>query len=140
MPACPWCSTAVFRARKTATSPTWWMKGWERGRLAPTGREPVTVRLPVAGTPHSEVVRIAQALDGVENRLKEYPGDREDLSGWIPQRGERVRLVDGRVVDVLNVFDSSAGLLVGIRVVDNPVGQVLTLEEIRRLAAARVKR
>jgi hypothetical protein len=113
---------------------------WIELRMAPAGREPVVVRLPVAGTPHSEVVRIAQALDGVEIRLKDYPGDREDLSQWVPQKGERVRLVDGRVVDVTSVFDSSAGPLVGIRVVDSPIGQVLTLEEIRRLAAARVKR
>jgi hypothetical protein len=113
---------------------------WIELRLAPAGREPAIVRLPVAGTPHSEVVRIAQALDGIENRLKDYPGEREDLSQWMPQRGERVRLVDGRVVDVTSVTDSNIGPLIAVRVVDNPVGQVLTLDEIRKLAAARVKR
>jgi hypothetical protein len=113
---------------------------WTELRLAPPGREAFTVRLPSAGTPHAVVVRIAQALDGVENRLTAFPGDREDLSQWYPKVGERVRLIDGRVVDIGSVTDSSIGPLYAVRVVDNPVGQVLTLEELRRLAAARVQR
>jgi hypothetical protein len=113
---------------------------WVELRLAPPGREAFTVRLPAAGTPLAAVVRIAQALDGVENRLTSFPGDREDLSQWIPAAGERVRLVDGRVVDIGSVTDSSVGPLIGVRVVDNPVGQVFTLEELRRVAVARVKR
>ncbi len=113
---------------------------WIELRLAPPGREAFTVRLPAAGTPHAAVVRIAQALDGVENRLTSYPGDREDLGQWIPAVGERVRLVDGRVVDIGSVTDSNVGPLIAVKVVDNPVSQVFTLEELRRIAVARVKR
>jgi len=113
---------------------------WTELRLAPPGRDALVVRLPAAGTPHAVVVRIAQALDGIENRLTSFPGDREDLSQWFPAVGERVRLVDGRVVDIGSVTDSSVGPLIAVRVVDNPVGQVFTLEELRRVAAARVKR
>jgi hypothetical protein len=113
---------------------------WTELRLAPPGRDALIVRLPAAGTPHAVVVRIAQALDGVENRLISFPGDREDLSQWLPAVGERARLTDGRVVDIGSVTNSSVGLLIGVRVVGSPVGQVFTLEELRRVAVSRVKR
>lgn len=113
---------------------------WVELRLAPPGRDPYTVRLPAAGTPMAVVVRVAQALDGVETRLTEFPEDREDLSRWVPGAGERVRLLDGRTVEVRGVTDSSAGLLVTVQVVDDPVSQVFTVEELRRLAARRVER
>ena len=112
---------------------------WVELRLAPPGREAFTMRLPAAGIPLAAVVRIAQAFDGIENRLTSFGGDREDLSQWVPALGERVRLLDGRTGDIRGVTDSSAGVLVTVRVVDNPISQVFTLEELRRATAARVK-
>ncbi len=112
--------------------------GWAEWRLAPPEREPLIVRVPQAGTPMAVVVRLAQALDGIENRLMTEPGGREDLSQWLPKAGERVLLVDGRTVEVRSVSDSSVGVLIGVQVVDNPISQVFTLEELRRQAVRRV--
>ena len=53
--------------------------------------------------------------------------------------GERLRLTDGRVVDIGSVTDSNIGPLIAVRVVGHPVGQVFTLDELRRVAAVRVK-
>ena len=130
------CYEELRRMRPPAYAP----RGSGGGlRRAPTGREACRGRLPAAGTPVAAVVRIAQALDGVENRLISFPGDREDLSQWFPAVGERLRLVDGRVVDIRSVTDRSAGPLVGVQVVDNPVSQVFTLDQLRRSAAGRVR-
>jgi hypothetical protein len=112
---------------------------WVEWRIAPPGRDPLIVRLPQAGTPLAVVVRLAQALDGIENRLIEEPGGREDLSKWMPATGDRVLLVDGRTVEVRSVSDSSVGPLVAVQVVDNPIRQVFTLEELRLQAVRRVK-
>jgi hypothetical protein len=131
------CYDELRRLRPPEYSPG---GAWTELRLAPPGRDALTVRLPAAGTPHAVVVRIAQALDGVENRLTAFPGDREDLSQWLPAVGERVRLIDGRVVDIGSVSESSVGLLIAVSVVGSPVGQMFTLEELRRIAVARVKR
>ncbi len=111
---------------------------WVEWRIAPPGREPLVVRVPQAGTPLAFVVRLAQALDGIENRLLQDPGGREDLATWAPRVGERVLLVDGRTVQVRSIEDSSVGVLVGVQVVDNPISQVFTLDELRRQAVRRV--
>jgi hypothetical protein len=130
------CYDELRRLRPPEYSPG---GAWTELRLAPPGREPFTLRLPGAGTPHAVVVRIAQALDGVENRLTAFPSDREDLSLWFPKVGERVRLTDGRIVDIGSVTDSGIGPLIAVRVVGHPVGQVFTLDELRRVAAVLVK-
>jgi hypothetical protein len=107
---------------------------WVEWRLAPPARQPLIVRLPQAGTPLAVVVRLAQALDGIETRLVDEPSGREDLSLWFPKVGERLLLADGRTVRVRGVNNSEVGVLVGVEVVDNPIGQVFTLEELRRQA------
>jgi len=111
---------------------------WVELRLAPSERAPLVVRLPLAGTPHAAVVRISQALDGIENRLLADPVDRENLSSWAPAVGERVRLEDGRVVEVRSISGSEVGVIVTVEVVGNPVRQVFMLEELRRQAVRRV--
>jgi len=131
------CYDDLARMRPPSYSPG---GGWVEWRIAPPERAPLVVRLPQAGTPMAVVVRLAQALDGIENRLITEPGGREDLSQWIPAKGERVLLADGRTVEVRSVGDSSVGILVSVVVVDNPIGQVFTLEEIRLQAVRRVPR
>jgi hypothetical protein len=129
------CYDDLARVRPPSYAPG---GSWVEWRLAPPGREPLTVRVPQAGTPLAVVVRLAQALDGIESRLLKEPGGREDLATWDPKVGERVLLVDGRTVEVRTVEDSEIGVLVGVQVVDNPISQVFTLEEIRRQAVRRV--
>jgi hypothetical protein len=129
------CYDDLARVRPPTYSPG---GGWVEWRIAPPEREPLIVRLPQAGTPMAVVVRLAQALDGIENRLIAEPGGREDLSQWVPKAGERVLLVDGRTVEVRSVNDSSVGVLINVQVVDNPIGQAFTLEELRRQAVRRV--
>lgn len=112
---------------------------WVEWRVAPPNRRPLQLRLPLAGTPLAAVVRLTQAVDGIENRLLQQPGGREDLSAWAPKVGDRVVLEDGRTVEVRGLTNSGAGVLVGVQVVDNPIGQVFLLDELRRQAVRRVR-
>jgi len=48
-------------------------------------------------------------------------------------------LEDGRTVEVRGLTNSGAGVLVGVQVVDNPIGQVFLLDELRRQAVRRVR-
>lgn len=106
-------------------------------RLAPPGRAPIVLRQPVVAVPSRSLMRLKQAIDGLELRLSAPHPDREDVSGWEPERGERVLLDDGREVEVLDVFPGVSAPVVSIRSADGVVIWFMSLDELRRRAVRR---
>jgi len=108
-------------------------------RLAPLDRVPLTIRLPMTAAPSFGAARLEQALDQLEARLASGRPERENLSLWMPQIGERVELEDGRIVEVTELYDSGDGLLARLRVGEGPVAMFMRVDELRRAAVRRVK-
>jgi hypothetical protein len=109
-------------------------------RLAPPGKEPLTVRLPVSSVEVLGAARIGQALDGLEAEMDRFHGAREDLRQWVPQVGERVELEDGRIVKIIEVLYSEKGVVFHLQIGDGPTSIFMTDEALRRVAVRRVKR
>jgi hypothetical protein len=108
-------------------------------RLAPPGRDALTVRLAGAAVPALASVRLLRALDDLEARLTLGRSEREDLRVWLPQVGERVELEDGRIAEVVEVLEANETQVVRVRVNDGPLNVFYPLAELRRLAVRRVK-
>jgi hypothetical protein len=107
-------------------------------RLAPPGHAPLIVRYALSAVPTVGAVRAGQAMDALETRLASPHPTREDLSGWLPQVGDRVELEDGRVVEVTDVLTAGAAPLIRVRVGQGPVVAFFKLDELRRLAVRRL--
>ena len=109
-------------------------------RLAPPGKEALTVRLPLGSVEVLGAARIGQALDGLEAEMERFGGEREDLRGWVPQVGERVELEDGRIVRVLEVLYGQKAIVIRLQIGDGPTSVFMTQEDLRRNAVRRIKR
>jgi hypothetical protein len=109
-------------------------------RLAPPGREPLTVRFPVSSVEVLGAAHIGQALDGLEAEMDRFHGAREDLREWVPRVGERVALEDGRVVQIIEVLYSEKGVVFHLQIGDGPASIFMSEEELRRVAVRRVER
>jgi hypothetical protein len=114
------------------------VEGMVELRLAPAGREPLSLRFPLTAAPTLAASRLGQALDGLEVRLTRTNVTREDLRDWEPKIGDRVELEDGRTVEVLDVLISGDTALIRAQVGDGPASIFLNAEELRRLALRRV--
>lgn len=108
-------------------------------RLAPPDRPVLTLRLPFAGVPMLAAARLARALDDVERKIVEGGPEREDFSAWEPEQGERVELVDGRIVEVLETLSGTLGPVVRVRAADALTSEFYDLSQLRRQAARRVR-
>ena len=111
---------------------------WVELRVAPPGRDEVRVRLPLAQVKTLAVGRLIQALDDLERLLANQRGPHEDLTTWVPERGDAVELVDGRTVVVRDVLHASGGTVLELEVVGAPVSMFWSLPDLRRQAARRV--
>ncbi len=109
-------------------------------RLAPMGRDPLLVRLPVGSVASLGAARIGQALDALETELARAHGPRGDLRAWEPQVGERVELDDGRVVRILEILGSETGRVFRLQIDDGPASIFMNETELRRVAVRRVGR
>jgi len=109
-------------------------------RLAPPGREPLTVRVAAGSVPVLGAARLGQALDNLEAEMGRLQGAREDLRGWQPRVGERVELDDGRTVLVLEVLGSPNGNVLRLQIGDGPTSIFMGEGELRRVAVRRVAR
>ena len=108
-------------------------------RLAPPGRDPLTIRVSSAGVPALASVRLLRALDDLEGRLALGRSEREDLRAWVPQVGDRVELEDGRVAEVVELLDAGQTQVVRVRMNEGPINIFYPLAELRRLAVRRVR-
>jgi hypothetical protein len=109
-------------------------------RLAPPGREPLTLRFPLSGVQSLGVARIGQALDGLEARMTGPGGIREDLRGWQPNVGDWLELEDGRVGQVIEVAPNGPDFLVRVEIGTGPASIFVSDEELRRITVRRIKR
>jgi len=107
-------------------------------RLAPPGREPLEVDLPVAAVRSLAGSRVMAAIDDVDAWLSSYRPGQEDLGLWQPEAGERVELADGTVVEVLAVFND--GQVVQVRVGEGPAEMYYEVGELRARAFRLVRR
>jgi hypothetical protein len=107
-------------------------------RVAPPGREPLSVRYPVGSVVVLGAARIGQALDGLEAEMSRFRGEREDLREWVPHVGDRVELEDGRVVGVLEALAGEKGTVLRLQIGDGPASIFMTDEELHRVAIRRV--
>ena len=107
-------------------------------RLAPPGREPLALSIPLAGVGTPASVRLGAAVDGLEGRLATERLDIEDLSAWEPAVGERLELQDGSRVVVRRVFRRGETVVVHVDVLGAPTSVFWELDELRRLAVRRV--
>jgi len=107
-------------------------------RLTPEGRGPLKVRLPLGMTAPLAVGKVNQALDELEKVLGEGPAEREDLSTWAPETGDRLELDDGTKVVVLEVTTDGTDTVVRVGEEDAPVSIYFELSELRRRAVRRV--
>jgi len=107
-------------------------------RLAPVGKEALTVRFPVTAAPGVAASRLTQALDALEARLTRTNVTREDLRDWEPKAGDRLELEDGRTVEVVDVLTTGDTVLVRAQVGDGPASIFVSADELRRLALRRV--
>ncbi|MFI5167373.1 MAG: hypothetical protein ACHQQS_12170 [Thermoanaerobaculales bacterium] len=109
-------------------------------RLAPAGKEPLTVKLAVLAAPSLALARVMGALDALEARLSRDTVTREDFSAWRPAVGEWLQLEDGRVVKVFELLDAGDHLVVGVQIGDGPALQFIAEGDLRRAAVRRVSR
>ena len=109
-------------------------------RLAPPGRAPLDVKLPLTAARTLGVARLVQALDNLEARLARETVPREDFSGWQPAVGDRVQLDDGRVVEVVEVLEADDKRVVRVQLGDGPASMFLAEDYLRRAAVRRVPR
>jgi hypothetical protein len=109
-------------------------------RLAPPGREPLTLRFPLSGVQSLGVARIGQALDGLEARMTGPGGIREDLRGWQPNVGDWLELEDGRVGQGIEVAPNGPDFLVRVEIGTGPASIFVSDEELRRITVRRIKR
>jgi hypothetical protein len=109
-------------------------------RLAPPGKQPLTVRFPAGTVAVLGAARLGQALDGIEARMSRFGGAYEDLRDWQPEVGEWVELEDGRVVQVLEVLSSPPGQIVRLQIGDGPASVFMSDDELRRLAVRRINK
>lgn len=107
-------------------------------RLAPEGRSPMVVSLPLAGVGSAATVRLGTAIDAVETRLVEERLDLEDLSRWEPEVGERLELKDGSRVLIREVMTRGRTVLVRVEILDAPTVAFWDLDELRRQAVRRL--
>ncbi|HYB22307.1 MAG TPA: hypothetical protein VED41_00820, partial [Solirubrobacteraceae bacterium] len=107
-------------------------------RLAPDGKEPLTIRLALLAAQSVGLVRVMKALDALEARLARDTVAREDLTGWRPSVGERLQLDDGRVVKVLGVHDAGNHSVVEVQIGEGPALQFIDEADLRRAAVRRV--
>ncbi len=109
-------------------------------RLAPPGREPMRAVVGLFSVRPLPIARLEQALDELEATLAEGPAVRGDFSTWQPRVGERLELVDGRVVTVLELLAGDEGVVVNLQVGDGPACVYMFLEELRGRVVRRVAR
>lgn len=107
-------------------------------RLAPPGREPIRMVFSLAAVRPMSVGRVERALDELELTLRDGPPRREDFTAWTPVVGDRLELVDGRTVTVLEVLPGEEDLVVHLRVGDGPAAEFVFLAELRPRIARRV--
>ncbi len=109
-------------------------------RLAPPGREPMRLVAALALVRPLPLCRVEHALDELELTMAEGPAEREDLSSWVPVVGERLELLDGRLVTVTEVFAGEEDLVVYLRIGDGPAAEYFFLRELRAKVGRRVGR
>jgi hypothetical protein len=131
------CYPDLERFAGTGQAP---VEGTVELRLAPAGREILSIQYPVTAVPTVAASRLMQALDGLEARLTRTNVTREDLRDWEPKIGDRAELEDGRTVEVLDVLTANDTVLIRAQVGEGPASIFLSVDELRRLALRRVGR
>jgi len=109
-------------------------------RLAPAGREPLTVKFALLAAPSLAMGRLGRSLDALEARLARDAIPREDFTDWRPAVGEWLQLEDGRVVKVIELLTAGDHVVVEVQVGDGPALQFINESDLRRAAVRRVQR